>query len=318
MRVRSLGLLCVGLSVLTGCVSIEHKNLEVASQGAPKKDLGAAVLPEAHPGDRIYYTNGGREKITEVKGERTVWRRSRSSKTVRSSNFIMPTLAWSNSKYLGEQKSSDSAGDIWPLRSGKEAHFSTRIASTNKETGEVYNGIRYWDCEVEDSERISILAGNFDTYKVECVRTNDMGKFRQERVWYYAPAIGQTVLRLDRYSSSKRQPKRTEMMAYTPSMRTFGKEARKSYWRFFRKTMENRPSGKTRVWKDKRSGGAVSLTPLKTLQQSDGTFCRQYWVSVKDKRGSRQGAGIACRDERKLWRIPKGISEEEGVSFKTS
>ena len=321
---RSIWVSFASILLLSGCATtpLQHVLMpthHTVSLGQPKKPLAPADLPAFKPGDQVYFTNGRREKVDSVIDEQVVWRTSVTGRKTRLPNFILPTIKWNNSKYFGSQTSNTAADTLWPLTVGNKAYFRTQITSTNKETGAVYNGVRDWRCEVDSMERIALLSGDFDTFKVVCVRTGDFGRsgnFRQESIWYYATEIDQPVLKLNRYSSAKRSPSRYEVMAYQPSMRGFGKEARKTYWKYFRDTMEKIPSGTNNVWRDKKSGNKVVLTPLKTLKQDDGTFCRQYRVIVSEKGTNRQGAGIACRDKRGGWRIPKRIDPDSGVSFR--
>lgn len=313
VQAKLISTIIAGAAVLGGCTMMEGT---VVSLGEPKNGLAPSELPTYRPGDHIYYTDGRREKVAQVEGDQVVWRRSRTSSTVRWKDPFIPPAAWDNSSYEGTQSVTDEMASLWPLAPDNATYFSTRITSTNKETGAVYSGMRHWRCSVGQAETIALLAGNFDTHKVVCTRTNDLGKFRQETVWYYAPEIEQTVLKFDRYSSQKRSSRRRELMAYQPSMRMFDNKARGNYWKFFRETMESSPSGKTLAWRDRKSGNSVRLTPLKTLKQNDGTFCRQYRVDVVHKRSTRSGAGIACRDDKRRWRIPRKIDAEDGVSFR--
>ncbi len=301
---------------LNGCIPLSSTHRTV-SHGDPKVPLGPANQTRSRPGDHVYFTNGRREKVKSVMGDHLVVSTSRNSEKTRWRNFILPTAKWSNSKYRGSQDSTAQADSLWPLKTGNTTIFRTQIMSTNKQTGEIYNGDRDWRCEVSGTESIALLSGDFDTFKVVCVRTDVYsGQHKQESIWYYAPEISQPVLKLNQYSSNKRVPSRYEVMAYQPSMRTFGKKARRAYWKFFRSTMESIPSGRERIWRDKASGGQLRLIPLKTLKQDDGTFCRQYRVSVSSKGENRRGAGIACRDKKSRWRIPKRIDPEKGVSFR--
>lgn len=312
-RAKFISVMAAGLTILAGCTTMESS---VVSLGEPENGLAPSELPEYRPGDHVYYTNGRREKVIKVEGENVVWRRSGTNRAVGWRNPFIPLHSWDNSSYEGSQVPTGDVKALWPLEPGGKGYFDTRIKSINKETNSVYSGTRHWRCKVGSPETIALLAGNFDTQKVVCVRTNDLGKFRQESTWYYAPEIEQTVLKFDRYSSRNRKSRHKELMAFQPSMRMFDSKARGNYWRFFRETMESSPSGKTMAWSDRKSGNSVRLTPLKTLKQTDGTFCRQYRVEVIEKRSGRNGAGIACRDDKRRWRIPKKIDAEEGVSFR--
>jgi len=276
-HLKSCYVILVISTLLVGC-STTHK---VVSLGPPENPLPPAEQPEPKPGDRIYFTNGSREKVIEIKSNHVLVRGSNSSKIQRWKNFHLPPLSWDNSAYHGTQTTTLDTDSIWPLQPGNRSSFNTILTSTNKKTGSVYTGSRRWRCKVDEDERITTLAGTFDTHKIVCKRSSNSGRPRQETIWYYSPDIQQAVLKLDRYYSSNRRSKRKEMMAYQPSMRAFDSMARGNYWQFFRKTMESTPSGQSMLWSDNKSESSINLSPLKTLQQEDGTFCRQYQLTIK-------------------------------------
>jgi surface antigen len=68
-------------------------------------------------------------------------------------------------------------------------------------------------------------------------------------------------------------------------------------------TLEMAPSGQSASWRNPDSGNAGTVTPIRTVQRSDGSFCREYQQSVTVGGRTEQAYGIACRQPDGSWRI---------------
>ncbi|MBL4614155.1 MAG: hypothetical protein JKY27_04680, partial [Magnetovibrio sp.] len=68
-------------------------------------------------------------------------------------------------------------------------------------------------------------------------------------------------------------------------------------------SLEHTPTGATSSWKNPDSGHSGSVTPTKTYQRSDGTFCREFEQYVTIEGQDRKATGTACRQPDGSWRI---------------
>ena len=68
-------------------------------------------------------------------------------------------------------------------------------------------------------------------------------------------------------------------------------------------TLETAPSGSTSTWHNPDSGNSGTVTPTKTYQQSDGTYCREFQQTVTVGGKTQEAYGTACRQPDGSWQI---------------
>ena len=66
---------------------------------------------------------------------------------------------------------------------------------------------------------------------------------------------------------------------------------------------ETQPSGTTTSWRNPDSGHAGTVTPVRTYQRADGTYCRDFDQSITIDGHIEQATGTACRQTDGTWRI---------------
>ena len=66
--------------------------------------------------------------------------------------------------------------------------------------------------------------------------------------------------------------------------------------------LEMNVSGKSQTWHNPDSGRSAELTPVRTYQKEDKTYCREYKKKVRHMGQADVTYGIACRDSDGLWR----------------
>jgi len=286
------------LFFVTGCQTMGETFSEaIAIDGMP-----AAKLPLSKPGDLRYFSNGRRERVTGIEGEQVAWKRSSRTRYLTDRNFVIPeSFRESTRRQLTHHIEGDAAR-LWPMQQGISGWFSAVRTTTNKETGSRGISRRDWSCLVDETQRITVIAGVFDVYRVNCAVSDEMGKFKKRLYWYYAPDIEQVVLQID--ASPSRQPKRLELTAFQPALPS---AVKKAYRDFFQEIMETRPSGQRARWDDPDSSLHVDITPIKTLRLQENTYCRNYRMNLQTASGTRQGAGMVCRNEDGDWRIPRRV-----------
>jgi surface antigen len=66
---------------------------------------------------------------------------------------------------------------------------------------------------------------------------------------------------------------------------------------------ERAPSGTSTTWRNPDSGNYGSITPTRTYQTAQGTYCREYQQTITMDGEQHQGHGTACREPDGRWRI---------------
>lgn len=67
--------------------------------------------------------------------------------------------------------------------------------------------------------------------------------------------------------------------------------------------LETAPVGQPMTWRNPDSGNSGSVTPTRTYQQADGSYCREYRQTIVVNGKSQQAFGRACRQVDGSWQI---------------
>lgn len=67
--------------------------------------------------------------------------------------------------------------------------------------------------------------------------------------------------------------------------------------------LETAPSGTTVAWKNPDNGHSGTVTPVKTYQNANGQYCREYTQTVTIEGKPEQSYGTACRQPDGAWKI---------------
>ena len=68
------------------------------------------------------------------------------------------------------------------------------------------------------------------------------------------------------------------------------------------KALETAPTNQTSSWVNPESKSPASVTPTRTYQQPDGTYCREFSQSITIKGQEQKVSGTACRQSDGSWR----------------
>ncbi len=189
--------------LLNSCADIANKqdtvpatdNLLVESSPHAENDNKNAgknniVINNSHPSFKIgdYFSFNNPDitwQVTAVDGENVEWENNNGDSQITSKNPLLPALEW-KSKKRGEGRRiiSDIKGKFFPLRVGNQIFFKTTV-NTSKPP---YVWEFDWACDFTSKEKISVPAGIFDTYRVDCYRQKP-----EKWSFYYAPSIGYYV-----------------------------------------------------------------------------------------------------------------------------
>lgn len=69
------------------------------------------------------------------------------------------------------------------------------------------------------------------------------------------------------------------------------------------KALETAPSGQSVTWKNPDTGHSGTVTPTKTVQDPNGTYCRDYKTTVEIEGKQEKATGRACRQPNGTWQI---------------
>jgi hypothetical protein len=178
---KKILLSAVALITLAACQTTEIATKPVTEQMAP------APMPKLFTKGEVIRTkvNGADAftEITNIDGEWQTMKLASGTEVEVKADFIIPPriIKNMNGRNLKLTVKGGNYKEFWPLKVGNKA----AIDYTWAVNGNAGNNTRY--CEVLSQENITVVAGNFDTYKVQCYE--GQGQWYERRTWYYAPKI---------------------------------------------------------------------------------------------------------------------------------
>lgn len=288
-------------ALLAGCQSVQLPNFNAAPGPGPA--MPPAQLPQFTVGDKYYYSNGALEQVVSTQGEMVNMISKSKRKLINFRNFVLPQpyIEGSTKEYF--KNTPVPTNLMWPLSVGTSERFSSQGRSVTKSSGRTSKYTQRWICETTGTARIRVLAGEFDTYIVECKRYSTRGKWWQNRTWNYAPVLGTYVLRRDYYKKSGERFR--ELTALRPSLQAEPKHIRQGIIHAWQMALENKKAGEIQSWTDATSGTSVQVEPLKTYRAKNNQFCRTYKQYLTRNNATRVYMGVACRTGKLKWRTPR-------------
>lgn len=194
---KALGLLA-GCVALAACTSMndgvtragQDFTALIADDGGPV--MAPAPLPRYRSGQSFSFSDGRVQRVVSADGREVAWQGPQEERFTTDRNFVVPKLS---SSLAGTQRSViKGAEGLWPLAIGKSDRMRIGRTSADAAGGQIAKAARSYNCRVSNTERLSVPAGSFDTYRVQCTRFSSSGKRLVEtRVWHYAPALGHYV-----------------------------------------------------------------------------------------------------------------------------
>jgi len=273
-----------------------------SSQELPDLALPAAPLPKPFVGDKYYFSNGWSEQVTGTDAKTIDILTKRNRKATNYRNFILPEKYVEGTKADYFKQSRIPQDVLWPLVVGNSTSFTTEALTVSKTTGREDQYAQKWTCAVEGAERVRVLAGEFDTFRVKCDRRSASNKWWQSYTWYYAPLINTYVLRRRNHKTNGESVR--ELTAVRPSLTSLPRRQRNAIVSTWQDALENAPRGESRSWNDPATATATRVEPQLTYKAKNGQFCRTYTQSLTRQGDTRTYAGVACRTGKLKWRTP--------------
>ncbi len=299
----SVALLAVGFAGGTYFTQMrgEWNDRVVRSNVADGPKLAPAALPRYTVGEAFSFSDGRRETVYGVEGESVTWRTNTGSTTTRYHNFLIPPLAWETPRRRSDAVTDASPHLLWPLKVGKNEGFEFRHAVESKAGRSRWEWARSWQCSVDQTELVKVIAGTFETYRIQCNRYGlENGEWRQTRTYYYAPTVGHYVLREDRYPS--RPSHRIELVSAGFNSTALARVDQLSLNAVLQETLNQKGDGDQTVWRSGNGRIKVTLTPVRTYRSPTGITCREYtsFYDLGDK--VRTNSRRVCPDADGVWR----------------
>ncbi|WP_323795649.1 SPOR domain-containing protein [Nisaea sp.] len=198
------------VGALSAC-SFEMPDLDLFSDSdtlpakAPLAQLPPAPQPLYQPGDTYVFNDDGnvvQEQVVGVTPDRVTWTNDSGLIWTTTNELVTPQLSWSSHPELGRGRQSiiGNPGTLFPLQEGNIVAYGIRGSSEKVPTG--------WEdevrCVVAGQEDVTVPAGTFTTYRIDCKRKN------VDTSLYYAPVAQNYVLRERTFANSR---SRKELMS---------------------------------------------------------------------------------------------------------
>jgi len=306
-------------SVVLRCLILFHLSyLLAACTTAPQPDRtnnGPLHLPAYESGTTYVYSNGSWETVAGTSSQLVTWHDHRGNVYMRATDFTYRSVSWKTGSRQGSRQivaRSDSLvpknTSLWPLQEGNVSSFTEMV--TSSESGEPEKTYRVnWICEVRGKERVAVMTGEFDTWKIVCRRYNNFqnpskAKVKETRTWHYAPEIMHYVLTERQYPGGK-EARRMELLAILPPLNKFSELARRQMSEAFQIALEYKKRGEIATWSTPKTSGSGQITPTETFRLDDGRYSRRYIQKINYPDGQRTYYGLAVRDSNGQWIIPR-------------
>ena len=281
----------------------------------PGPELGPAPFPSYTKGATFVYSDGRWETVTATSSGVVTWSDYRGLVSSGSPDFTYRPTKWqtqtrSVTRQFGLRADllAKSTATLWPLRVGNKADYAETGTWLEKD-GTESSYRTEWSCAVDGTERVAVMAGDFDTFKIVCKRyyisrNKNRSNIREAKTWYYAPEVGHYVLTTSKYYSEKK-PRRKELLAVLPPLNGISVRARRQMERSFQQALEHRKSGQSVRWSSAKLRASLETMPTKTFKAPDGSYSRRYVQKLTLSDGQRTYYGMAVRGSDGVWTIPR-------------
>ena len=298
-RYKKLNLLAGVALVLSGCSTFVDRSPETTLNSSLA--MPPAPMPTYRVGESFTYSDGQTETVMAVRGNKITWRTNFGVVRAGTQNFFIPFKTWQNRERRSEAATTAPPGMLWPLKVGNKGSFELWQTVTDNDGSNRRQYNQKWVCVVKGTEKITVTAGTYDTYKVSCYRYDPLSGFwLQTRAYNYAPSLGHYVLREDTYSS--RPNTLRELVSVGFDSRALPQAEQTTLIATLQRTLDDAPDGTGVGWRS--SGGKISatLTPLRTYNGDKGALCREYTSAYSYSGRNRVNVRRVCRDEKGIWR----------------
>ena len=303
----SSSLILFGLVLtLGGCQTIE--TLLANSNSKPKisfntgPQLPPAAIPRYAVGEAFTYDDKRTDTVIAAKGDFVTWRNDRGIINRQYHDFLLPPVSWQTTTRRSRAIITANTGTLWPLKIGNKARFDVSRVISGNDGSSIRELSQSWQCVVEGTERLTVAAGSFDTFRIPCFRYSpNTSNWRQTRTYYYAPKIGHYVVREDTYVN--RPSRRRELFSTGFSSKALPQSDQTTLIRAFRDAMNKNRDDAGRAWTSADGRVSAILTPKRTFKNVRGTTCRDYTSTYRLGAQTRTNNKRACKQADGQWKV---------------
>ena len=309
--VMTAGVFWITILISTWISSYGH----ATTLNSSKTALRPEPLPQYTKGTTFVYSDGSWEMVVASDIDQVTWRNNRGYVSSGSVDFTRRRASWQTKTRQGTRQFSARQDlwfkhktSLWPLKIGNVASYTEN--GIWQRQGEPETSYRAnWSCNVVGTERISVMAGKFDTWKIVCKRyagkkVSSKSRLREIKTWYYAPEVGHYVLATRTYYTGK-PPKRTELLAVLPPLTGLSPASKRRIQLKFQKALESKKTGESLKWSTPDSSLKIEIRPIGTYRLEDGRFARRFVQVLNRPQGQQAYYGMAFRNAKGVWIIPR-------------
>lgn len=256
---------------------------------APPGLAGAPPLPGWQVGDSVSWSSGRTETVIAIEGELVRWRDQDGASFTAYRNFVLPMAEWEDAQTKATATTDAKPDALWPLKAGARTEFQTVLQLARKEGGTPSTITQRWACQVDGTEKISVLLGSFDTWKLRCRQASQDGA-AGEVSWNYSPELGQVVRRSEGGEAD-------ELVALGHGLP--GAKAERVADRVRQKGLEALVSGRKAI--GKYDDIEAMVQPRASFVTDKGTTCRDFVQTLNTAKARTTSVGSACRDVDGRW-----------------
>ena len=167
---------------------LDLPDFDLPDMGLYENELGLAPapLPRYRVGQRFTFSDGSTQTVAAVEPGRVTWRDHKGRRSKRALSFVEHWATARNMRIV------EGTGALWPLDVGRFDRLRVQRVGKATDGGKTRKRIQEHACLVMGSERITVAAGTFDSFRVECKRYSRK-RIAERRIWHYAPAINHYV-----------------------------------------------------------------------------------------------------------------------------
>jgi hypothetical protein len=284
------------------------------AETGPKPKAGG--LPAYEAGNTFVYSDGHVDTVVGLKGDAVRWRRDDGTKFTTSRNFLLPWANWQSESESGTHTWDGEADALWPRASGQEVSYRIDAVVMERASGALTKATEHWRCRLAGRRHVTVMAGDFNAFKLICDRAESASAPALQRVWYYAPSI-QHYIRVENRGPAAEEISEVELITIRPGGKGWPPIARAALSRAVEAALETASNGRETPWQSSGVDTRVSIKPTSRFESGDGRVCRTFLQTWSGKDGERRYPGAACQDPSGQWRIPgleDGADETLAVS----
>jgi hypothetical protein len=279
-------------------------------------DAKAGDPPRYEAGSTFVYSDGRVDTVVGLKGDTVRWQRNDGTKFTAYRNFLLPWAYWQSETESGKSTLDGKPWALWPRSMRQEVAFSA-VSVVQPAAGALKSAGEDWRCRLSGRQKVTVVAGSFDTLKLACERAATTSSPALSRVWYYAPSI-QHYVRLEDRGKAPAADTQVELVAIRPGGEGWPPIARAALSRAVEQALETVSDGEQAPWRSSGVDTRVTIKPTSRFESGAGRLCRTFLQTWSDNRGRRRYPGAACRDDSGRWHIP-GLDDgsEEALAIST-